>query len=283
MRKGPRSLLSVGALVLGLVVAACAGEEAFPKGSITVIANSDIGVGQSRIQIALIGPTGERLGSSDTPISVEIQPGDESLDSETYDAQWVWAIPDVSGLYRIDADVPKPGQWRLAVIPESGDPLPDTQFEAHQPTLAPDLGDPAPVAPIDTLATKPLEDLTTDPDPDPDFYQLTMEEAFTSGRKTVVVFATPAFCQTATCGPTLDTVKSVKPEFDGVNFMHVEVYTDINAPGFTPGPEFLAPALGSDYWNLPTEPWVFVVDEAGRVSARFEGLITPDDLRSALG
>lgn len=283
MRKSNLCCLSAVVLLLGVLLAGCGGEDIFPQGSITVIANSDIGVGQSRIQIAVVGPTGDRLGSPDTPIEVEIQPADESLDSQTYDAQWMWLIPDVSGLYRIDADISKPGVWRLAVIPDSGDPLPNTGFEARQPTLAPDLGEPAPVAPIDTLATKPLEDLTTDPEPDPDFYRLTMEEAFTSGRKTVVVFATPAFCQTAICGPALDTVKSVKPEFPGVNFMHVEVYTDINAPGFTPGPEFLAPALGSDYWNLPTEPWVFVVDETGRVSARFEGAVTPDDIRSALG
>lgn len=275
--------LLVAATVLALTLSSCGGEPTFPQGSIGIVANSDIAVGpNSRVQIGLVGPTGERLGSPDTPIRVEIQPADESVAAKTYDAEWLWLIPDVTGLYRIDADISVPGVWRLTVMPESGDALPDVGFQARRPTIAPDIGAPAPVAPIDTLATKALEDLTTDPDPDPDLYQLTMEEAFTSGRPTVVVFSTPAFCQSATCGPTLDTVKSVKSEFPEVNFMHVEVYTDINAPGFTPGPEFLAPALGPDYWNLPTEPWVFVVDMSGLVIARFEGSLTPDDLREAL-
>jgi hypothetical protein len=132
------------------------------------------------------------------------------------------------------------------------------------------------------LATKPLEALTTDSEPDEAFYQMTLEEAFSSGRQTVVVFSTPAFCRTATCGPTLDIVKQAKPAFPGVNFVHIEVYTDINAPGFAPSPEFLHPAIGPEYWNLPTEPWVFVVDERGIITARFEGALTPDDVANAL-
>lgn len=108
------------------------------------------------------------------------------------------------------------------------------------------------------------------------------EEAFTSGDKTVVVFAMPAFCVSATCGPVLEVVNSVKPEYPDVNFTHVEVYTDLSAPDFAPTPDHLAPAVGPDYWRLPSEPWVFVVDGAGRIAVRFEGSLTPDDLRLEL-
>ena len=35
-------------------------------------------------------------------------------------------------------------------------------------------------------------------------------------------------------------------------------------------------------WNLPTEPWVFVVDRSGHVSARFEALVTTEELEATL-
>ncbi len=268
---------------LGIILTACGSETSpFPEGSVTIVANVDIGVGESRIQVGVVGPDGDRLGGPDVPVSLEIAATDGG-EPVVYDAEWVWLLEDVVGLYKTEAVFETPGVWTVSVAPESGTPLPATGFQVLDATFAPDVGDVAPVAPIDTLATKPLDQLTTDPNPDEDFYRQTLEEAFSSGRSTVVVFSTPAFCRTASCGPALDIVKGVKAEYPDVNFVHVEVYTDLQSPDFQPSPEFLAPALGAEYWNLPTEPWVFVVDADGIVTARFEGTATTEDLRSSLG
>jgi len=35
-------------------------------------------------------------------------------------------------------------------------------------------------------------------------------------------------------------------------------------------------------WNLPTEPWTFVLDRAGRVQAKFEAFTTVEELEDAL-
>lgn len=276
------SRLLVSSLVIALALAACGGESAFPDQSLTVVANSDIGAGTSRLQVGAVSPEGERLGGPDIPVSLVVEASDGTSEQATYPAEWMWLIPDVVGLYRADVELPSPGVWAVAVQPEDGDALTPAVFQVRTETFAPNIGDPAPVAPIETLATMPLEALTTDTEPDEDFYRMTMDEAFNSGRETVVVFSTPAFCQTATCGPTLNIVKQAKPDFPDVNFIHVEVYTDINAPGFTPTLEFLHPSLGPEYWNLPTEPWVFVVDENGIITARFEGALTAEDVAGAL-
>lgn len=271
-------------LALATVIAGACGSESgpFPEGSVAVVANADIGVGESRIQVGVIGPDGDRLGGPDVPVSLLIAPGDGGGSVE-YDAEWIWLIEDIVGLYKTDAVFDSPGVWTVSVEPETGAAVAAAGFQVLDPTFAPGVGDAAPVAPTDTLATKPLEELTTDPNPDEDFYQLSLEEASGSGRETVVVFSTPAFCRTATCGPTLDIVKEVKPEYPNVNFVHVEVYTDLQSPDFEPTPAFLASAVGPDYWNLPTEPWVFVVDADGIVTARFEGTATTEDLRTSLG
>jgi hypothetical protein len=269
--------------IAAFAASACGTEAGpFPDGSFAVVANADIGVGESRIQVGVVGPDGDRLGGPDVPVSLAIAP-DGGGESVEYAAEWIWLIEDIVGLYKTEAVFDAPGVWTVSVAAETGAPLPLTGFQVLDPTFAPNVGDVAPVAPIDTLATKPLDQLTTDPNPDDDFYRLTLEEAFGSGRPTVVVFSTPAFCRTATCGPALDRVKAVKPEYPEVNFVHVEVYTDLQSPDFQPTPEFLAPALGAEFWNLPTEPWVFVVDSNGIVTARFEGTATTEDLRTSLG
>ena len=63
-------------------------------------------------------------------------------------------------------------------------------------------------------------------------YQLSVDEAVSNGTPAVVVFATPAWCVSATCGPLLAQVKALRPEFDGVDFVHVEVYDDIQVSSF---------------------------------------------------
>ncbi len=81
----------------------------------------------------------------------------------------------------------------------------------------------------------------------------------------------------------LDTVKEVAPDYPDVNFIHIEVYTGFNEPGFAPDPAHLAPAVGADYWNLPSEPWVFVMDGQGVVTGRFEGVMAAEELTALLG
>jgi hypothetical protein len=109
-----------------------------------------------------------------------------------------------------------------------------------------------------------------------------------AGQPFALVFATPAFCRTATCGPTLDVVKSVADYYkDRVNFVHVEPYELQQVDGR------LQPVLSeqnlpiavdaTNEWGLPTEPYVFIIDGEGKVFAKFEGIAGTDELEEALG
>lgn len=91
----------------------------------------------------------------------------------------------------------------------------------------------------------------------------------------LIVFATPQLCQSRVCGPTVDIVEQVRAEHgDGVNFIHMEVYNG-NDPN-----EGLRPQLRA--FHLPTEPWAFIIDRDGRISARFEGAFGAEELSRAL-
>jgi hypothetical protein len=96
------------------------------------------------------------------------------------------------------------------------------------------------------------------------------------GKKPVVlVFATPQLCQSRVCGPVVDVAEQVKSETKAdVSFIHNEIYVD-NNPN-----KGLRPQLG--VFGLETEPWVFVIDRTGRVSSRFEGALSVEELKAAV-
>lgn len=278
-------------LALAAVVAGCAadgdsqsGEAAgFPDGSFAIVANSDLGVGPARLVVGVAEEDGSRLGSPGDRIEVEVAPLDGAGQTMRVPGVFTWILEDVVGVYRAEVFFDAAGTWTATVHPASGEPLPAVPFGVQEETYAPNVGEPAPVAPTPTLDNAALDDLTTDDDPDPRFYEVTLDEAVTSGRPTVIVFATPAYCTSATCGPMLDTVKETASVYPDVNFIHVEVYTGFNEPGFAPDPAHLAPAVRADYWNLPSEPWVFVIDDQGIVAGRFEGVLAPEELTALLG
>ncbi|HCH07682.1 MAG TPA: hypothetical protein DEW32_00585 [Dehalococcoidia bacterium] len=126
-----------------------------------------------------------------------------------------------------------------------------------------------------------LEQLTTDTDPDPSMYSITIAEALDQNKPLLVTFSTPAYCQSATCGPQLGVVKDLKSSHSSdMNFLHIEVYDnpDEIQGDLTRGK--ISPTLTE--WGLRTEPWTFVVDAEGLVQAKFEGFVGPEDLEPAI-
>lgn len=258
------------------------GDGTFPADSFAIVANADIAVGRSRVLLGVLAEGGRRLGSPADEVTISIRPVDNPESIQTEKGIFTWIVEGVLGLYRAEFDLDSPGIWEAVVIPVAGDPLPPAGFQVLADPAAPAVGEPAPAPQTPTLGDSFLDEITTDVDPDPRFYELSLHEAIGNGRKTVVVFSTPAFCQTAACGPLLDITKKVAPKYPDVDFVHIEVYTNLTNPDFAPTPENLAPSVLSPWWNLPSEPWVFVVDETGIIQARFEGVIAADELDAEL-
>jgi hypothetical protein len=76
-------------------------------------------------------------------------------------------------------------------------------------------------------------------------------------------------------------MKGVIAEYPDADFVHIEVFTGLTDPDFVPDLSHIAPAVVA--YALPTEPWVFVVDERGVIVARFEGAMDPGELAAYLG
>lgn len=277
-------------MAIGLMITACGSDDAtpadvapqFPDGSVAVIANADIAIGQARLLVAVARSDGGRLGSPADSIALEVAPIDQPEMRQRVDGVFMWIIEDAFGLYRADFAFDTPGVWTMTVVPHAGKPLEPAAFAVATDTIAPGIGDPAPLTPTPTAADAPFDEITTDPDPDPRFYALSLDEAIVSGRRTVAVFSTPAFCRTATCGPLLDRAKEIAAGHPDVNWVHVEIYTNLQDPDFVPDGSYLSPVVTETGWNLPSEPWIFVIDEQGTISHRFEGVLDPAELVAAL-
>jgi len=91
----------------------------------------------------------------------------------------------------------------------------------------------------------------------------------------VLIFATPALCQSRVCGPVVDVAQQVADEFEGeADFIHMEVYND-NDPSQGIRPQLRA-------FGLRTEPWTFLIGADGRVRDRIEGAYGVFELEKAM-
>jgi hypothetical protein len=193
-------------------------------------------------------------------------------------AEFLWTIEDVRGLYATRVSLDAPGNWSVSLQPAGMGPTPATLLIVTDDLLVPEVGETAPAVPTRTSADHPMEEITSDPDPEPSFYELSLDQALNNGRPTVVVFATPAFCVSQACGPLLDRVQALSGDHPDVNFLHVEIYENLDASNF----DDLITVPAVIEWGLPSEPWVFIIDDAGTVAARFEGVASEAEINAAI-
>ena len=196
----------------------------------------------------------------------------------------------VRGSYSTYANFDRAGRWRLDIQVDNPDGVDQTQIdvEVMERSPVPALGSMALLSLTKTLGDGgDIENITTDYTPDPDLYQLTIKEAVENSLPSVVVFASPAFCTSPTCGPQVDTVSELKDAHPGqANFIHVEIYDN---PDEIQGDLDRAEIFSVvDDWGLTSiedyfnESWTFILDADGRIEDRFEGYATLDELEAAL-
>jgi hypothetical protein len=96
------------------------------------------------------------------------------------------------------------------------------------------------------------------------------------GRQPIVlVFATPALCQSRVCGPVVDVAQQVADQYKGkADFIHMEVYNDNEIS------KGIRPQLQA--FNLETEPWTFLFDRHGIIRDRIEGAYGVAELEQAM-
>src|SRR4051812_32146157 len=130
-------------------------------------------------------------------------------------------------------------------------------------TASPAVGSPAPRSDTPKLGDAPIATLTTRTPPDRNLLRWSVADSVAAHKPFVVVFATPKFCTSRTCGPVVDVVAAVSNDFPRVRFIHVEIYKDNN------------PQKGENrwvrQWRLPGGAGVFLLRAGGGLKGEVEG------------
>lgn len=187
--------------------------------------------------------------------------------------------PDaITVVYASRLRLPARGEWRLLAVLRDGERLGATRapsIEAGRSEGVPAPGEPAP-----RIHTPTKDDVADIAEIDTRIPPGTMHEVdfadVLDKKPVVLLFATPALCQSRVCGPVVDVAEQVKSELAGedVAFIHMEVYRDNDVA------KGLRPQLRA--YGLPTEPWLFVIDRDGRVATAIEGGFGVKELRGAV-
>ncbi len=193
-----------------------------------------------------------------------------------------------TGAYVSNVDFGQAGTWHVEVsgATKDGEAISPVRLQfdvlATDPSIA--IGSPVPPTKQTILAdVSDIRDIDTSQNPIPEEHNMTVADAITSGRPTVIAFATPAFCQSLVCGPTKEIFDDLYQKYHTqANFIHIEPY-DVRKlhAGTCPSLSDCAVPATADF-KLETEPWVFVVDAQGKLSAKFEGIVSEAEMEQAL-
>jgi len=205
--------------------------------------------------------------------SLETKPAYRATGTEgPGEATTVYVVPKV--------DFDRNGPWLAIAMLKGKDGLEVTRVTA--PTVVgefpriPQVGEKAPAIHTPTAANVGGDMAKIDTRVPPDqMHEVDFADAV--GKKPVVlVFATPALCQSRVCGPVVDVAQQVADSYKGkADFIHMEIWND-NDLSKGPRPQVQA-------YNLETEPWTFLIDRNGIVRDRIEGAFGVSELEEAMG
>lgn len=297
-------------LALALIVVGCGpaspsaprsaspGASASPSGAaagptrIPLLIDVEDPVGTTRFLFGMLDGKNNSIGAPDLVVNVAFYNVAKSTTTPVEDlpATFIWAIKDVRGIYEVTPTFAEAGDWIAEFSSSKGGLTERTRvtFPVSATSSAPAIGAKAPDTTSPTLADVggDVKKLSTDTSPDPSFYQVSVHDALASHKPFVLVFATPAFCRTAQCGPTLDGVKAMAKTEPGMTFINIEPYKMSFADGHLQpvldGSNNLQPTDVTNAWGILTEPWIFVVDRTGIVRASFSVIVSAEELTKAI-
>jgi hypothetical protein len=262
------------------------------EGPVLVPAVSQFEPGANRFGFGLFDRT--RAQIADAPVGIYVAPEGggaahgpfvaryESLEVKPqFQSRSVASDPDAAkSLYVARLELPKAGRYDILGVARLDERLVTATsagagLTATADGTVPNVGDRAPS--IDTpTATEVRGDVGRIDTRQPPSSMHDVNFADVVGSEPVILlFASAELCKSRVCGPVIDVAEQVKAARGAdAKFVHQEIYNDNEVDkGFRP--QVVS-------WRLPTQPWAFAVDRAGRVAARLEGAFSATELEQAV-
>ena len=253
-----------------------------------------IACGRTRLMFSFLDAKNVPVASPDRTVDVALFDlgADPATPVAEGKATFIWAIEDAVGVYVFDADLKTAGAYGAQFTTALKGATPESirvGFDVQPTSSVVTVGDKAPASDTPTLADAggDLARISTDASPVKAFYETSIADAVAAGKPFVVAFATPKFCTSKQCGPTLDRLKPIAARHPGVTAINVEPYElefkdGQLQPVLSGDPPQLTPTQATTDWRLPTEPWIFVVDKNGVVTASYMLIFSDEELDAAL-
>jgi len=247
-------------------------------------ASTDISVGENRIAFGLVEESIGPLKDYEIVIySFYLSNNKNSLIHEVVNASY-YEWPQGRGIYVANMNFNRPGSWGMTVSVSNQEKKGEvtTALNVQDESKTPSLNSKAPMSINKTYTSEyKLSNITSDLHPDIDLYSLTISDAIKTAKPLLIVFASPAYCITKTCGPQVDVLKILKSKYkDKMNFIHIDVY---NNPDQIKGN--LEQANISQVvldWGLPSEPWTFLINSEGIIVGKYEGFADEHELEKSI-
>jgi len=273
-----RTLLSVGAGTVAL--AACRSGSARPaaRGLNLLIVTPEAAANKSS-RLAFVVQDDAKEFISPKRVTLQFGPAQDRFTSPVVEARVFTDAAPAPTYFTVDAELaPKGTVWAQATVDGMKAEAPIDivaartgldQGQRMPPVRTPSPGDSAGVELVCTRSGGPCP-----------LHDVSLDQALTQGRPLAVLVATPAFCQTATCGPVLDVLLAAQPEVgDRIRFVHLEVYA---ARPTGPDISQTPPSPAVKAFGLASEPMLFTVGADGTVRDRIEGLFGTTEATAAL-
>ncbi len=183
---------------------------------------------------------------------------------------------EVTDIFTYRHEFKRPGVWGVDVRADGRRAQGAFQVFSRKQSSSPLVGEKAVPTQSPTISDARGVDPICTRTPRCSMHDVTIAEALETSKPTVVIFGTPRFCTSRTCGPVVDIVEAQKERFgEDASFIHVEVWrNDTNAVS---KPDGESPAFAD--WKLATEPWIYFIEADGVVRDRWLGAVGPKELR----
>jgi len=233
------------AIACGLIAVSCSGGPALSVSVISTI--NTIGTGQQRILVELRDADGVPITVPDGPVATLRDENGSPLGTDTGELAWI--VPDEEAAYAFVFDIPQAETYQLTVdggeLGESG----PAGFVTVERTVQLGVGESVP-------------EVGGQPVPGP----------------AIVVFASPRHCPSRSCLPMLEQAQAAADASPEVGLVGVDVFANPDAED--KADLVLSPDVQA--WMLPSQPWLYLIDGSGRVSALFEGAVADTELDVAI-
>lgn len=194
---------------------------------------------------------------------------------------------DGRGVYAGRVEFPEAGYWVLQVKAETTDGdsfVGKTQMRVLEEHQAAAVGDPAPASDNLTVRSTDAPPQAIDSRaesrrdvPDPELHSRTVADVLKAGRPMLVVISTPVYCVSRFCGPVTDMVSELSKKYQGTEFIHIEVWREFEEQVMNK-----AAAEWIYRGGEITEPWLYLVDQSGKIEQRWDNVATREEIEPYL-